>query len=218
VGTREVEPRPIPQAVQARYGNKLRELLAIPWASDAEGRSTAYRLALAPDSHALWRDFAGMVESELRPGGDLELIADWGGKLHGAAIRLAGLFHLVEHAAPQGQHIHAETMRKALDLAVVLAEHAKAAFGIMGSDPDIECAKHILAWIRRDRVERFPAREAFQKIKGRYPKMDLVTPGLSILEERAFIFPEASQREPGKVGRTPSLRYRVNPLALGGAA
>jgi len=109
-------------------------------------------------------------------------------------------------------------MQQALGLAAVLTEHAKAAFALMGADPDIECAKHILAWIVDRRVDAFQAREAFQAVKGRYSKMELVKAGLSILEERAYIFPaQVPTREPGKAGRPPSPGYSVNSLAFGGA-
>ena len=218
VGSREAEPRPIPQAVQTRYAAKVRGLLALPWALGSDGKPVPYLLQIAPDAYREWADFHRDVEAELRPGGELELIADWGGKLHGAAARLAGLLHLVEHDAPHLNSIGLGTMQQALGLAAVLTEHAKAAFALMGADPDIECAKHILAWIVDRRVDAFQAREAFEKVKGRYPKMEQVRAGLSILEERAYIFPgQVPAREPGKAGRSPSPGYSVNPLAFGGA-
>lgn len=218
VGSREVEPRAIPQAVQARYAAKVRGLLAQPWALGSDGKPVPYLLQIAPDAYREWADFHRDVEAELRPGGELELIADWGGKLHGAAARLAGLLHLVEHDAPHLHPIGLGTMQQALGLAAVLTEHAKAAFVLMGADPDIECAKHILAWIVDRRVDPFQARDAFQAVKGRYSKMELVKAGLSILEERAYIFPaQVPAREPGKAGRPPSPGYSVNPLAFGGA-
>ncbi|SNR81535.1 putative DNA primase/helicase [Humidesulfovibrio mexicanus] len=218
VGSREVEPQPISQAVQARYAAKVRGLLALPWALGSDGKPVPYLLQIAPDAYREWADFHRDVEAELRPGGELELIADWGGKLHGAAARLVGLLHLVEHDAPHLHPIGLGTMQQALGLAAVLTEHAKAAFALMGADPDIECAKHILAWIVDRHVDAFQAREAFQAVKGRYSKMELVKAGLSILEERAYIFPaQVPAREPGKAGRSPSPGYSVNPLAFGGA-
>jgi len=218
VGKRKVEPLPIPQTVQTRYAAKVRGLLFLPWALGSDGKPTSYLLQLAPDAYIEWVNFHRDVEATLGRGGELELIADWGGKLHGAAIRLAGLLHLVEHEAPHLHPIGLGTMQQALGLAAVLIGHAKAAFALMGADPDIECAKHILAWIVDRRVDAFQAREAFQAVKGRYSKMELVKAGLSILEERAYIFPaQVPTREPGKAGRPPSPGYSVNSLAFGGA-
>jgi len=219
VGSREVEPRPIPQAVQEHYAAKLRTLLALQWSLGSDGKPVAYILQLEPAAYSEWLDFHRDVEWQLRSGGELEAMADWGGKLHGAAIRLAGLLHLAEHDAPHQQPIGLDTMRQALGLAKAFTEHAKAAFALMGADPDIECARHILAWIQDRRIEAFTAREAFEKVKGRYQKMDKVRAGLSVLEERAYIFPASMpEREPGKAGRCPSPRYSVNPLAYRRAA
>lgn len=216
VGSRDVEPQPIPQAVQAKYSAKVKSLLNMPWALDADGKPTSYALKPAPDAYQEWKAFYQDVERELGPGGEFELMADWAGKLHGAVMRLAGLLHLVEHDTPHDHHISLGTMRQAIALAAVLTEHARAAFALMGADPDIECAKHILAWLVDRRIESFQAREAFQQVKGRYPKMEAVKAGLSVLEERNYISsgPEA-ERIPGRRGRTPSPGYVVNPLAYG---
>ncbi|MBU1040085.1 MAG: DUF3987 domain-containing protein [Proteobacteria bacterium] len=219
VGSREVEPCPIPEAIQEQYAAKIVSLLALPWASDPTGKPTSFHLQIAPDAYKEWLDFYRGVEESLRPGGELELIADWGGKLHGAAVRVAGLLHLVTHDEPHLHPIGLETMHQALNLSRMFTEHAKAAFDLMGTDPDIECAKHILAWLKDSRIEAFQAREAFEKVKGRYPKMLMVKAGLSILEERDFIFADTMQeREPGKAGRSPSPGYTVSPLAYGGKA
>lgn len=218
VGSRAVEPEPISLDIRGRYASRIRSILALPWALGGAGERTAYHLSLAPEAYALWRDFAGMVEEELRPGGELELFADWGGKLPGAAARLAGLFHLLEHESPQTRAVGRETMNQALNFAALLTEHARSAFALMGADADIECAKHILAWIRRDRPERFQARDALRAVRGRYPKMEMLNPGLAVLAERGFIFPETVERAEGRTGRSPSPWYAVNRQAFGGGA
>ncbi|MGE4297116.1 MAG: DUF3987 domain-containing protein [Desulfovibrionaceae bacterium] len=219
VGNRAVDPKPMPPAIRAQYDAKVRGLLSLPWATGPDGKPTPYILRLEPKAYSDWLNFHRDVEAALRPGGELELIADWGGKLHGEAVRLAGLLHLAGQDSPHVVPISAETMRQALGLAGVLVEHAKTAFALMGAHADIECAKHILAWIVDRRIETFQARDALNQVKGRYPKMDAVKAGLAVLEERGFIFPVSfAGREPGKAGRPPSQAYRVNPLAFGGAA
>jgi putative DNA primase/helicase len=151
-----------------------------------------------------------MVESELRPGGQFEYMKDWAGKFPGQAARLAGLFHVVTEPDPRTTLVSADTMRSALSVAAILAEHAKAAYGLMGSDPSQDCARAILGWIMRDHVERFTARDALEKIKGRFPTMDRVNAGLSVLEDRAFIFEESGETKK-RPGRKQSTAYIVNP-------
>lgn len=127
-------------------------------------------------------------------------------------MRLAGLCHVTLSGVPQNQRIQADTMRAVLSLASLLTEHAKAAFCLMGADDAIECAKTILKWISDERLESFTARSCLDRVKGKWPKMSLVNPGLVVLEERGFIIP--CDRERTGRGR-PSRLYAVNPLTFG---
>ncbi|WP_459934303.1 YfjI family protein [Fundidesulfovibrio butyratiphilus] len=210
LGSRTTETPPIPFEVAEAWKATLHRLLALPWALDEHGEPTAYRVCLEPEAYDLWRRFSEMVETELRPGGEFEHMTDWAGKFPGQAVRLAGLFHVATVQEPHRQAITREVMQSALSVAAILAEHARAAYSLMGTDPAQECAKSVLHWIVRDRVERFTARDALQKVKGRFPTMEKVNPGLALLEERAFIFQmEADRTGPG---RKPSPAYAVNPL------
>jgi len=95
-------------------------------------------------------------------------------------------------------------------VAAIRAEHAKAALGLMGSDPAQDCAQSILRWIMRDHVAAFTGRDALRAVRGRFSTMEKVAAGLGVLEERAFIFevPGESRKGPG---RKPSMAYTVNP-------
>lgn len=214
VGRRIMEPPAMPRTVQERYRQKVRSLLELPWAVDADGNNVAHRLRLSGEAYRLWVDFAEDVERELADGGGLELLKDWGGKLAGAAIRLAGLLHALEHDAPQSREIEAGTMRHALYLASIFSEHAKGAFQLMGSEPIHECAKAVLGWIRRKGAVSFTERDCFNDLRGRYQTMDELRPGLKVLVERLYIVEMATQRKPGKAGRKASQAYEVNPLTF----
>lgn len=211
LGSRAVESSPMPPGVAATYYEMIHRLLSAPWAQDEHGQKTAYGIRLEPGAYALWRPFAEAVEAGLRPGGEFDHMTDWAGKFIGQAARLAGLFHVATVPEPQRTAIGEDTMRSALDVAAVLAEHAKAAYGLMGSDPAQECAKAILGWMLRERREAFTARDALRAVRGRYPTMEKVRPGLTLLEERAYIFPTDGQDGRGP-GRKPSTPYTVNPL------
>jgi hypothetical protein len=103
-------------------------------------------------------------------------------------------------------------MSMALSLAAVLADHARAAFQFMGSDPAIECARRVLRWIIQDQVQTFTARDAYQAVKGSYPKMEQVMPGLRVLEDRVYIRLANEDLRPGP-GRKPSPIFKVNPYS-----
>lgn len=210
LGARLIETKPVPIELVEQWRQSVHRLLALPWAINENGAKTAYRLGLDPAAYALWGQFAGMVETELRPGGQFEFMTDWAGKFPGQAVRLAGLLHAATTPDPHKCAITPDTMRSALSVAAILAEHAKAAYGLMGTDPAQDCARFILRWIMRDRVTGFTARDALRCVRGRYPTMEKVNAGLSILEDRAFIFEASGEPRKGP-GRKPSATYIVNP-------
>jgi len=104
-------------------------------------------------------------------------------------------------------------MARALELAAALVGHALAAFEMMGADPDIEAAKRVLAWIRRDHIEEFTMRKAHRAVRGHYPKAEQVRAALSILEERGHVLIEPAPKTNGP-GRPASPVYIVNPKPL----
>jgi hypothetical protein len=128
--------------------------------------------------------FAESIESELCDGGEFCNMTDWAGKVPGQAICIAGVFHLIKSSNPVSEPIPPSTMSMALNLTAILTEHAQIAFGQMGADPAVECARKILKWIIDKCLEQFPARDAFNAVKGdqRFSKKESVLPGLNALE------------------------------------
>ncbi|WP_027191497.1 YfjI family protein [Fundidesulfovibrio putealis] len=208
VGTRAVETLPIPSDLSDAYGSTLRNLLQLPWKRDAQGNIVPYLLPLSHEARAIWYAFANSIEADLADGGPLSRMRDWGGKLPGQTLRLAGLCHVTLHDVPQHHPISGQTLESAVKLAKHLIEHSRAVFSLMGADDSIECAKVILQWLRQDRLASFTGRGALEKVKGRWPKMALVNMGLTILEERGFILPR--DHATGGRGR-PSRVFLVNP-------
>ena len=98
----------------------------------------------------------------------------------------------------------------ALEMATLLCMHAKAAFGLMGTDPEIEAAQRILAWIKRESRPASQGWDCHRAVMGKYPKMAQILPGLKILEERGFIF--SAHGEHGGPGRPKGPLYTVNPV------
>jgi hypothetical protein len=212
LGSRIIETVPMPEAVQANYSSMLFRILNKPWAQDDYGNRTPYQIRLSDPAYRLWIQFAEAVEVELRDGGQFEALRDWAGKLPGQSIRLAGLYHVAREEDPPSVPIPDDIMSMALSLAAVLADHARAAFQFMGSDPAIECARRVLRWIIQDQVQTFTARDAYQAVKGSYPKMEQVMPGLRVLEDRVYIRLANEDLRPGP-GRKPSPIFKVNPYS-----
>ena len=195
IGTRNVRTNhPIPATVAARYRAGLLDLLEIP-PQIIDNREAPRRLTLTPAALDSWQAFAQWIEGRQGEGGDLEPVQDWSGKLPGAALRIAGNFHLAEYGGnPPGQ-IEQTTMEKALDLCTLLIDHAKA----------------ILKWIERERLTRFRKVDLWSKFKGRFTaKTERLDKALKDLESRVIVTPTT---EP-TAGRSATV-YIVNPNLWG---
>jgi putative DNA primase/helicase len=210
LGHRTLEPVGLSHMVSNAYEAALHNLLKIDPPQGSDGNPTRYRLKLSGKAHSEWKEYALAVEHDLLDGQRFESLKDWGGKLPGAAVRVAGLLHCAEHTTdgPQNHLISKATMETALEIMVVLEEHAIAAFELMKANPDVEDGKKILKWIQRNGKRVFSQRDCHNRLQGSFQRVGDLEPGLSVLVERSFI--RALSRESNRPGR-PSVKYEVHP-------
>ena len=154
-----------------------------------------------------WVKFSQYIESKQGPDGEFYTFQDWTSKLPGAALRIAGLFHVVEHGAGIPT-INIQTMERALDLCDLLIGHARRAFEIMGADQAVEDAKQIFKWIMNIGRDSFTEHECLKQHESRVKKSDRLKAALKILRERNII----SQPMKRDTGERPSIAYDVNPV------
>lgn len=208
VGYRDVSPAPIPNGVSNEYSLSIKSMLDM--------RGANLELSLSPGARAAWLSFAQAVEEEMRPGREFERFRDWAGKLPGQAARIAGIFHCISSRLPGEMVVSEDTMTRALDLAAILADHARIAFSVMGSDPATEAAKSILKWIERKEQTKFTLRDCFRDLAGQFKGTSDIKPALAVLIERGYIM-DIGMEETGKKGRPKGPYYIVNPI-MGGDA
>ena len=222
VGRRTLETVPVSASVRAGYDQAIMALLDLPEQRNMLN-GELFAIQLTPEAHADWKAFAREVETGMAEGGPLESLRDWAGKAAGAAGRIAGVFHCIEHAGrlfqadpddlfpptPDRYPLTSATMRTALNLARKLLAHAVFVYGIMGEDEGIWAARRILRWIRSTNAEGFSVNECYRALRGTFPKRADLDPGLLTLAERNYIRRERppADRKPGR----PSERYTVNP-------
>lgn len=211
VGYRNVKPPKVDAGIKKRYHDAVYNLLPQEWSITIE----PLRIRLSEEANALRLDLAEQIEVELRPGGAFANMADWGGKLLGSIIRIAGIFHLLETPFPAQIPISLATMQKAVALVPLLVGHAQAAYGLMGQDARQEGAKHVLVWIKREGKETFTERDCFNAVRGStlFPHMEELRGALAELMERGFIRELPAVPRVG-AGRKPSVGYSVNPACL----
>jgi len=211
LGSRSLETHEIPEGVRSAYAAGVRAMLDWEPAFDDYGDERPYFVDLTPAAGAEHLDFARMIEEQMRPGGDMEHHRDWAGKAPGAAARLAGVLHAIEHAhgQPWDHPITLETMTAALELMGVITRHTVGAFNVMGSDPEIEAARRVWVWVSGGRRAEFRLREAQQALKGTFPRVIELRRALEVLEERGYL--EVIEPPRDGPGRPPSPTVVVRP-------
>ncbi|QSA97731.1 YfjI family protein [Methylococcus sp. EFPC2] len=217
LGRRTGNTRPLSEDLRLRYAGRIEAILNAQPATDQDGEPCPHTLKLSRGAFEAWQAFWCRVEAGLGPGGMYEHCFDWGGKLPGAVVRIAGLFHIARHIfrGPESIEISGEDMSAALRMAEALSAHALAVFDLMGADPALDGARVALGWLRRERLETFTFRDCHYAHKSRFRRADELGPVLDVLTERHYIRPLAMQGKPQ--GGRPSKAYEVNPSVTMGA-
>jgi hypothetical protein len=211
IGRREIAPPPVPDTVRAAYHRAIRALSE--HFGNIRSASEPFLLQLTAGAAALLMDWEATIEAMLGDGGAMELIRDWGGKLAGATLRLAGVFHCVERG-PVGL-IEEQTIAAAVEIARYLVPHAEAVLRLMlaseaTTDDD---ARYVLRWIERHGRREFTKSEAQHHGKRRFRRADDIDAALAELTRRGFIRPKPA--ETSGPGRPASPMYEVNPQVFG---
>jgi hypothetical protein len=131
IGSRKIEPNPVPETVSQAYHDVVWRLCELPWEP-----GQPHYLQPTDDAWLLLRQFMQDLEPELGAGGELDCAQDWGSKLAGAVARIAGVLHCVVHAdsSPGMYPVAATTMQSAIEIGSYAVVHALAAFEAMQAD------------------------------------------------------------------------------------
>lgn len=198
----------MPESLQNEYRNIVRTLYADFSHIDAQPEPVV--LKLTEDAVRLFRDWEAEIEGLLAEGGRLEGIRDWGGKLAGATLRLAGVLHCLEYR--NSPHITARSVEAAIEIARYLILHAVAVLQRVFNRQAANDARYLLRWIKEGGHGEFTKRDAYNHNRHRFPASEDVEPALRELEERGYI-----RRKPtatGGRGRPCSPVYVVNPAVF----
>lgn len=189
VGTRTWEAQPSAHWVKDDYQRLIRGL-----AIEMGKRAETVTLTLTLDAYNALGDYYRKVEKLIHPDGDLGsgLARQWGGKLVGAVVRIAGCLHSaggwrnrrIENweTAP----ISEATMRAAIEVGEYFRAHAEAALGAT-EDPRAKSARVVLdVLIRRD-ITTFTTRELQRRVPRTLQKAAVLAPVLDYLEALGWV-------------------------------
>jgi hypothetical protein len=228
LGTREIDPAPVPDVVRKRYHRGMWRLLELSRSPDADD-PLAYDphvLTMAPDAYKCLMDFAQWIEPQLADSGALGFMRDWGGKIAGGVARLAGQLHvgdyierhLADSRDPPSLMITKSAAERACRVGgEYYVPHAVAAYGLMGADPALEHARGVLAWLKEHHDGgKCSKRTIWQGLRRRVRQFqrphELDAP-LAVLVERNFLREQPASERRG-AGRKSSPLYEINPALL----
>ncbi len=199
LGSRVVSPPAIPGQLKAEYWDFVRRILS------EEYKGT---IRLDPDANRIREQFQAYIEAKLGPGGDLEDLADWGGKIVGQTVRIAALLHAAAATGdPTQAPINPAVMAAAVAIGDVLLCHARAAYGLMGGDSAQADARYLWRRIVKSGRDELSKRDAFRLCQGKFRKLEAMEPTLQTLAEMGYV----RELEVSTGGR-PTTKIMVNPL------
>ncbi|MEP7028433.1 MAG: YfjI family protein [Candidatus Eisenbacteria bacterium] len=216
LGRREIDAEGVAVSVREAYRRGVLDLIALPLRRDERGEIVPHVLRFEQDALELLRDFEGWLEPQLAEFGELGHMSDWAGKLVGAIVRIVGILRLAEHPEISGENgiwIGRALVERGIQIGRYLISHARAAYGEMGADPLVAEATHVLGWITGQDRDSFTKRDAFTAMKGRFRKVGMMEPALSLLIEHSYIRVRSEDAVQGP-GRKPSPVYEINPALL----
>jgi hypothetical protein len=177
VGSRNVNPNPIPEPIAMEYQRFVTNILS----NEMSGT-----IRLGEDARRLRLEYQLLIERRL--GDELEFMRDWGGKLVGAMIRIAALIHAAETKGNAAETlISGQTMEKAIKISQFLCVHATAAYQAMGADKDCEDAKYMLRRIKGTGQDEISKRDLLRLCKGKFKRAEDMDPAMQMLIEKKYI-------------------------------
>jgi hypothetical protein len=155
----------------------------------------------------MFDDWCTQHEPKLRPTGSLTSIVEWGNKLPGQVLRLAGILHVIRTQKLDGT-IDVLTMADALALADYFTDHALVVFATMRTDLIVRDAKAVFDWISERGEGELSTR---QVATSKDWLADRVRAALALLSEYGWL---RQAERTASLGR-PSERWAAHPELCG---
>jgi len=211
LGFRRVITEPVPETAQDDWARTLVRLLELQARRtvDADGVPIPCSLYLAPDAREAFLAYLTLHEPKLRPDGEYAEMTDWGSKLPGQILRIAGLLHVVNHEVPEDAPISLKTVERAIAIGMYFADHARIMFDLLSGSTTNEAARKVLRAIQKlgSPLSRHELHKSLQK-QTRFKAGASLDEPLTLLEDFGWIRVE---RQP-TAGR-PKQIITLNPYA-----
>lgn len=219
MGSRLLDPAPVPASVSGWWTHAIAGLLDMPWPGRCivghDGEPTRCTsppriLTIDPEARRILWDLRGMLEPRLAEGCDLAPVSGFASKLPGACARLALAFTMLRD--PAAEAVDGESMRAACAWAPFLLAHHRAVLGAAAEPAEAHHARRLWRAIQRRGRASMTARELFDLVRdSAVPSMADFRPVLDLLAEH-----EAIRPVPGAAGNRgrPAEVWQINPALI----
>jgi len=225
LGERKTRRPLIPEKDRLAYRALIAGLLDLEARGTQDGEMIPHLIRLDPAAAERFYGFMELHEPRLLPFGEFGTMTDWGGKLAGAVLRIAGILHIARNAFDSSLWTLAvadQAMEDAISIGEYLGMHARAAYDLMAMDERLEDARHLLGWIKRNGKSEFSQRDADRGTEARFQRVEALGVVLRTLAERGYIREKQDRASEKSVlidakkrsgGRPGGPYYEVNPTA-----
>ena len=159
----------------AIYEDKIRRMLARNYTQDSERE--IFSCSVETEAYGEIKRYEAVIASHVAEG-QYKHMEPFLNKLHGTAVRLAGVIHAWNHEQPEQHPITHQEMLLGIQIADAHIAHASFAFDPTGTSAFYDAQK-ILAWVKRHGYGRFTSRDIAQGISNMtnaniHPALDLL--------------------------------------------
>jgi hypothetical protein len=228
VGTREVAPPPVSADVASAYRDSMLALWRLPGAVDESGKPAPHWLSFSAEADRVMRAFEAWLEPQMAEGEELASLAGWTQKLAGAVARISGVFHMagsIGEPDPWRRPVDRATVSAAVRVAEgYLIPHARAAFGLMGADSQLDDARRVVRrlsefcdsvkTVKGGALTTVSKRDIHATIWGGARRAEELDGILDVLTRYGYLRSARSAQTRNGPGREPSPRFEVNPAVM----
>lgn len=177
--------------------------------------SRPHYVRLTKSGRGAWEQFTAWLADEQNRDNLPDFIRGHLAKFRGYGARLALLLHCLRRVCREvtDEDVDAESVQRAGQLIGYFRSHCLKVHALLDSDPQIEDALRVLAWLERERRVQFKRYDVFEDVKSRhFPKIEDLDPPLDRLEKHCFI--RRRPAAPQGRGRPADPVFEVNPALL----
>jgi hypothetical protein len=164
-----------------------------------------------------WERFTGRLAAELNRDDLPDPIKGHLAKAKGYGARLALIVHCLRLACGEdvAENVDGESVERAGRLTDYLYSHCRKVHVALGLDQDVEDARRVLEWVRRESARKFKRHQVFEdlKSKSRFPRIEDLDRPIDRLVKHNYLRLKPAVKKPG---RPPHPVYEVNPAVYGG--